>query len=261
MAYGFPRAGTACPSPRGSCRASSSPLQLFGRRFADSDRCRHQSRQQRRPGRGRRQNDRPGLQPPGSANNIGYIIPCEEIDLFLQDIADGHYDGKPAMFDDLQTMENPALRPFLKIDSTVHGMIVHQPARTAPSYPLKQWDVITRIADTPIDDEGMVGIRDGSARELRLSRPEDRTRRHRAAHHRAQRQEPADPHARAAAAAAADRHAARQLPLVLHPRSAGVRTRNARGAAAGARPRPGGARQPAVRTARRAARRRTARSW
>jgi len=41
----------------------------------------------------------------GGAQNIGYIIPCEEIELFLQDLADGKYDGKPAMFDDLQTLE------------------------------------------------------------------------------------------------------------------------------------------------------------
>src|SRR3984885_1635390 len=33
------------------------------------------------------------------AQNIGYIIPNEEVDLFLKDIADGHYDGKPAMLD------------------------------------------------------------------------------------------------------------------------------------------------------------------
>src|ERR1700761_6599693 len=44
------------------------------------------------------------------ADNIGYIIPSEEIDLFLQDMADGHYDGKPALFDDFQTLENSALR-------------------------------------------------------------------------------------------------------------------------------------------------------
>ena len=31
----------------------------------------------------------------GDAENIGYIIPCEEIDLFLEDIKDGRYDGKP----------------------------------------------------------------------------------------------------------------------------------------------------------------------
>jgi hypothetical protein len=36
----------------------------------------------------------------GDAQNIGYIIPNEEVELFLKDIADGHYDGKPAMYDD-----------------------------------------------------------------------------------------------------------------------------------------------------------------
>jgi S1-C subfamily serine protease len=93
-----------------------------------------------------------------NANNIGYIIPSEEINLFLQDIADGHYDGKPAMYDDLQTLENSALRPFLKIDKSVAGMIVNKPARTAPDYPLKEWDVITKIGDMPVDDQGMVKL-------------------------------------------------------------------------------------------------------
>jgi S1-C subfamily serine protease len=100
-----------------------------------------------------------------SADNIGYIIPSEEIDLFLQDIADGRYDGKPAMFDDMQTMENPALRPFLKIDDSVKGMIINQPASNASDYPLKKWDVITRIGDTPVDDQGMVKLTD----DLRVS--------------------------------------------------------------------------------------------
>ncbi len=65
----------------------------------------------------------------GDAQNIGYIIPNEEVELFLKDIADGHYDGKPAMYDDLQTLENPALREFLKLDKSVEGMVVHHPAR------------------------------------------------------------------------------------------------------------------------------------
>jgi len=92
------------------------------------------------------------------AENIGYIIPSEEIDLFLQDIADGHYDGKPAMFDELQTLENPALRSFLKLDPAVHGMIVHKPYKNDPAYPLKEWDVITQIGDTPVDDQGMIKL-------------------------------------------------------------------------------------------------------
>jgi S1-C subfamily serine protease len=92
------------------------------------------------------------------AQNIGYIIPNEEIELFLQDIADGHYDGKPAMFDDLQTLENPALRTFLKVDKSVEGMVVHRPFHSDAAYPLKEWDVITHIADTPIDDQGMIKL-------------------------------------------------------------------------------------------------------
>ena len=94
----------------------------------------------------------------GSADNIGYIIPNEEIELFLQDIADGHYDGKPAMYDDLQTLENPALRAFLKLDKSVQGMIVHKPYSADPAYPLKEWDVITKIGDTPVDDQGMIKL-------------------------------------------------------------------------------------------------------
>jgi S1-C subfamily serine protease len=94
----------------------------------------------------------------GGADNIGYIIPCEEVELFLADIADGRYDGKPALFDRLQTLENPALRAFLKLDKSVEGIVVHQPFSTDPAYPLKEWDVITRIGDTPVDDQGMIKL-------------------------------------------------------------------------------------------------------
>ncbi|HTV62121.1 MAG TPA: trypsin-like peptidase domain-containing protein [Verrucomicrobiae bacterium] len=94
------------------------------------------------------------------AENIGYIIPNEEIDLFLQGVARGHYDGKPGMYDSLQTLENPALRPFLKLAPSVHGMVVHQPYKNDPAYPLKQWDIITKIGDKPVDDQGMIKVGD-----------------------------------------------------------------------------------------------------
>src|SRR5271169_3637333 len=101
----------------------------------------------------------------GDTQNIGYIIPNEEVELFLKDIADGRYDGKPAMYDDLQTLENPALREYLKLDKTVEGMVVHRPYKTDASYPLKEWDVITHIGDTPIDNQGMIKL----DRDLRVS--------------------------------------------------------------------------------------------
>jgi S1-C subfamily serine protease len=101
----------------------------------------------------------------GDAQNIGYIIPNEEVELFLKDIADGRYDGKPAMYDDLQTLENPALRDYLKLDKSVEGMVVHHPARADAAYPLREWDVVSRIGDTPIDNQGMVKI----DKDLRVS--------------------------------------------------------------------------------------------
>jgi S1-C subfamily serine protease len=94
------------------------------------------------------------------ADNIGYIIPCEEIDLFLKDIADGKYDGKPSFHDRFQTLENPALRGFLQLDRKTQGMIVHSPAETKADYPLKPWDLITRIGDKDIDNVGMVRIKE-----------------------------------------------------------------------------------------------------
>jgi S1-C subfamily serine protease len=95
-----------------------------------------------------------------AAQNIGYIIPVEEIDLFLQDIADGHYDGKPAIYDDFQTLENPALRSYLHLPEALQGMIVHRPFESSPNYPLKQWDIVTKIGDVAIDDEGMIKLGD-----------------------------------------------------------------------------------------------------
>jgi S1-C subfamily serine protease len=101
----------------------------------------------------------------GDAQSIGYIIPNEEVELFLKDIADGRYDGKPAMYDELQTLENPALREYLKLDKGVEGMVVHRPYKTDASYPLKEWDVLTRIGGTPIDNQGMVKL----DKDLRVS--------------------------------------------------------------------------------------------
>lgn len=101
-----------------------------------------------------------GLAFSGATNtqNIGYIIPNEEIEQFLRDLKDGHYDGKPQMLDEIQTFENPALRDLLKVDKTVEGAIVTAPYEGALPNPLKEWDVITKIGDSTVDDEGMVHL-------------------------------------------------------------------------------------------------------
>jgi hypothetical protein len=94
-----------------------------------------------------------------NAQNSGYLIPVEEIQLFLADIADGVYDGKPQMLDLVQTVENDALRQKLGLPPGVNGVMVAEPYRTDTNYPLKEWDVITQIGDTPIDADGKVAVR------------------------------------------------------------------------------------------------------
>ena len=93
-----------------------------------------------------------------NAQNIGYIIPNEEIELFLRDQAGGAPKGKPAMRDVTQTLENPALRSYLKLAKGIEGAVVMAPASKDASYPLKEWDVITKIGDYPVDNQGMVKL-------------------------------------------------------------------------------------------------------
>jgi S1-C subfamily serine protease len=101
----------------------------------------------------------------GHAENIGYIIPNQEIDDFLTDVADGHYEGKPYVFDQLQSMENEALRGKIGVAKTVRGLMVREPKHRDPSYPLKEFDILTRIGTHEIDNEGMIQADDN----LRLS--------------------------------------------------------------------------------------------
>jgi S1-C subfamily serine protease len=94
----------------------------------------------------------------GGAQNISYIIPCEEIGPYLADVADGRYDGKMVMPDRLQTLENAALRAFLKLPPDAHGIVVDEPASRPGPVGLKKWDVISKIGSSAIDDQGMVKI-------------------------------------------------------------------------------------------------------
>ena len=98
------------------------------------------------------------------ADNIGYIIPSEEIDLFLNDVKDGTYDGKPRLYDHFQTLENDALRAKLGLDRKATGLVVHAPDRGEPDYPLKEWDLVTKVGDHDVNNTGMVRV----TGELRL---------------------------------------------------------------------------------------------
>jgi S1-C subfamily serine protease len=94
----------------------------------------------------------------GGADNIGYIIPAEEIRLFLEDIKDGTYDGKPKLLDEFVTLENPAIRAKLKLDRATTGVRVQVLGSTEPGYPLHEDDIVTKIGTYVIDNTGRVRL-------------------------------------------------------------------------------------------------------
>jgi S1-C subfamily serine protease len=99
------------------------------------------------------------------ADNIGYVIPDEELKTFLDDVADGTYDGKPAFRAQLQTLENEALRAKLGLDKSVTGLMFTRAPHGEAGKLLHEWDVLTKVGPHAIDNDGMVPGEDG----LRLS--------------------------------------------------------------------------------------------
>jgi S1-C subfamily serine protease len=95
--------------------------------------------------------------------NIGYVIPNEEIDYFLQRRG-GSRDHKPRIVDELQSLHNDALRNKLKLAKSVRGVLVRAPASADSSYPLKKGDVLTHIGPYEIDNDGVIRVKD----DLRL---------------------------------------------------------------------------------------------
>ena len=105
------------------------------------------------------------------AENIGYLIPAEEINSFLLDGADGTYEGKPTLFDKIQTTENAALRDKLGLPADGGGVMVRE-ANPAVGYPVQADDVITHIADQEIDNRGNVRISDDLRLDFRYLVPQ-----------------------------------------------------------------------------------------
>ncbi len=99
------------------------------------------------------------------ADNVGYVIPVEEVRAFLEDVKDGKFDGRPQVFGEMQTAENDDLRARLGLSKAQTGLMVTEPESDTPEYPLKKWDVIASVGDHDIDNTGLVNVRAG----LRLS--------------------------------------------------------------------------------------------
>ncbi|KAI5068576.1 hypothetical protein GOP47_0016921 [Adiantum capillus-veneris] len=98
-----------------------------------------------------------------TADNIGYVIPTPVIHHFLKDYnKHGHYTGFPSLGFVFQTLTNPDLRKFLKMNSEQKGILVQKVEPLSPSNAvLKEGDVIFRFDGIPISNEATVPLRPG----------------------------------------------------------------------------------------------------
>ncbi len=95
------------------------------------------------------------------AENIGYVIPSEEVRLFLEDIEDGNYDGQPRLYDArFQTAENPSLRDYLGLTREQTGIVYTRPEKDN-DLDLEHWDLLDKVGPYDIDNAGLVTREDG----------------------------------------------------------------------------------------------------
>ena len=90
--------------------------------------------------------------------NTGYFIPPVVIHHFLDDIADGTYDGVPEAGIRMVSLQNPAFRRMLKLpEDSKQGVRVDKILGVPDTKAvLKPNDVIMQVGDFPVDDDGTI---------------------------------------------------------------------------------------------------------
>ncbi len=99
------------------------------------------------------------------ADNIGYVIPVEEVNLFLSDIEDEQYDGKWRFPYHLTRLQNRNMREAYQLTDEMGGMLVTDSLDSRLGTDgLQPGDVLLQIGSHDIDRTGNVRIR----KDLRL---------------------------------------------------------------------------------------------
>ena len=94
------------------------------------------------------------------ADNIGYMVPTPVVRHFLDDVADGRYDGFPALGIDWQPVENQDLRELYSLPADRTGVLVTRvlPDSAALNL-LRRGDVLLSIDGHDLGGDGTVEFR------------------------------------------------------------------------------------------------------
>ena len=95
-----------------------------------------------------------------NSQNLGYLIPVDVVEHFLEDVKDKKYDGYPHVGMSTEMMENETLRSVYKMDKDTTGvLIIDMSEKFAARHQLQKGDVITAIDSHKIENDGTVEFR------------------------------------------------------------------------------------------------------
>ena len=95
-----------------------------------------------------------------SADNIGYFIPVNILNNFLEDIKDGKYDGPPFLGIDWSKLESPSHRRMLGIEDKTGGILIKKVFKNSPfEGVLQKNDVLMKLDNYPVESDGTIEFR------------------------------------------------------------------------------------------------------
>lgn len=95
-----------------------------------------------------------------SADNIGYFIPVNILNNFLEDIKDGKYDGSPLLGVEWSELESPSHRRMLGIEDKTGGILIKKVFKNSPfEGVLQKNDVLMKLDNYPIEYDGTIEFR------------------------------------------------------------------------------------------------------
>ena len=95
-----------------------------------------------------------------SADNIGYFIPVNILNNFLEDIKDGKYDGSPLLGLEWLELESPSHRRMLGIEDKTGGILIKKVFKNSPfEGVLQKNDVLMKLDNYPIEYDGTIEFR------------------------------------------------------------------------------------------------------
>jgi S1-C subfamily serine protease len=94
------------------------------------------------------------------SQNIGYLVPVDMVQHFIEDMKDGKYDGFGELGIGTQKLENPAMRRYYGLDDNISGKLIDKIVYSSSLKDIVQeGDILTAIDGHNIENDGTVAFR------------------------------------------------------------------------------------------------------